>query len=96
MKVYTSRTEVPGNEKWNLEDIYSDLTMWENDLQLVEEMAAKLKQFDGAIHDGKSLYQYLKQREELSYKFNHVYAYSMLKVDEDTRDAQFTILIRSC
>ena len=93
MKVYTSRGEVPVNEKWNLEDIYSDLTKWENDLQVVEEMAAKLKGFDGAIQDGKSLYQYLKQREELSYKFNHVYAYSMLRVDEDTRDANSQSLL---
>lgn len=93
MKVYTSRGEVPVNEKWNLEDIYSDLTKWENDLQVVEEMAAKLKGFDGAIQDGKSLYEYLKQREELSYKFNHVYAYSMLRVDEDTRDANSQSLL---
>src|SRR3954453_18306999 len=93
MKVYTSRGEVPANEKWNLEDIYSDLTKWENDLQVVEEMAAKLKGFDGAIQDGKSLYEYLKQREELSYKFNHVYAYSMLRVDEDTRDANSQSLL---
>ncbi|WP_045521935.1 oligoendopeptidase F [Neobacillus niacini] len=86
MSTYTSRNEVPVNEKWNLEDIYSDITKWENDLQLVKKMAEKLKQFDGAIQDGKSLYQYLKQREELSYTFNHVYAYAMLRVDEDTRD----------
>ena len=38
------------------------------------------------IKDGNSLYQFLKQKEQLSYKFNHVYAYCMLKVDEDTRD----------
>lgn len=87
MTTYTSRQDVPINEKWNLEDIYSDLSKWEKDLQLVENMAEKLKQFDGAITDGKSLFQYLKQREELSYTFNHVYAYSMLKVDEDTRVA---------
>jgi oligoendopeptidase F len=56
-------------------------------------MAEKLRQFDGAITDGKSLYQYLKQREELSYTFNHVYAYSMLRVDEDTRDASSQSLL---
>lgn len=87
MTTYTSRKDVPSNEKWNLEDIYSDISKWENDLQLVEKMAERLKEFDGGITDGKSLYQYLKQREELSYIFNHVYAYSMLRVDEDTRDA---------
>ena len=93
MTTYTTRNDVPENEKWNLEDIYSDLTKWENDLQLVEKMAEKLKQFDGAIQDGKSLYQYLKQREELSYTFNHVYAYSMLRVDEDTREASSQSLL---
>lgn len=93
MTTYTSRQDVPNNEKWNLEDIYSDLSKWENDLHLVENMAEKLRQFDGAITDGKSLYQYLKQREELSYTFNHVYAYSMLRVDEDTRDASSQSLL---
>jgi oligoendopeptidase F len=90
---YTTRNEIPVNEKWNLCDIYSDITKWENDFQLVEKMAEKLKQFDGVIKDGKSLYQYLKQREELSYTFNHVYAYSMLRVDEDTREASSQSLL---
>jgi oligoendopeptidase F len=93
MSVYTSRNDVPVNEKWSLEDIYSDLTKWENDLQKVEKMAEQLKQFDGAIQDGKSLYQYLKQREELSYTFNHVYAYAMLRVDEDTRESSSQSLL---
>jgi oligoendopeptidase F len=93
MAVYTSRNDVPVNEKWSLEDIYSDLSKWENDLLLVEKMAEKLKGFDGAIQDGKSLYQYLKQREELSYTFNHVYAYAMLNVDEDTRETSSQALL---
>lgn len=90
MNVYTTRAEVPASEKWNLDDIYSDLNKWEEDLQRIEKISAKLKEFDGAIHDGESLYKYLKQKEELSYVFNHLYAYAMLKVDEDTRntDAQ--------
>ncbi|MHC0038232.1 oligoendopeptidase F [Pseudoneobacillus sp. C159] len=86
MTTYTSRVEVPITEKWNLEDLYSDVHKWEADLQKVEEMAKKLKEFDGAIQDGKSLFQFLKLQEELSYTFNHVFAYCMLKVDEDTRD----------
>ena len=93
MKTYTSRNDVPVNEKWNLKDIYSDITEWEKDLQNVEKLAEKLKGYDGAIKDGKSLYQYLKQREELSYVFNHVYAYAMLTVDEDTREASSQSLL---
>lgn len=93
MTVYSSRAEVPTNEKWDLDDIYSDLNKWEEDLQRIEKISAKLKKFDGAINDGKSLYQYLKQKEELSYVFNHLYAYAMLKVDEDTRNTEAQSLL---
>jgi len=75
MKEYTSRLEVPINEKWNLEDIYSDISKWEEDLQKIEQMGEELKKYDGAIQDGKSLYQFLKLKEELSYVFNHVFSF---------------------
>jgi oligoendopeptidase F len=93
MKTYTSREEVPINEKWNLSDIYSDLSNWEEDYQLIGKSAEKLKTFDGKIVDGNSLLQYLKQREELSFLFNKVYAYAMLKVDEDTRDTKAQVFL---
>lgn len=93
MKIYRSRSEVPEQEKWNLEDLYHDISSWKNDLRKVEELAYELKKFDGRICDGKSLYQYLKKKEELSYKFNHVYAYAMLKLDEDTRDSSSQSLL---
>jgi oligoendopeptidase F len=87
MGSYQSRTDVPENEKWNLTDIYSDMKKWEDDFKQIERMSSSLKGYDGSINDGSSLFQYLKLSEELSYKFNHLYAYCMLKVDEDTRDA---------
>ncbi|MFL6557127.1 MAG: M3 family metallopeptidase, partial [Bacillus sp. (in: firmicutes)] len=86
MVTYTNRKEVPTHEKWNLDDIYSDLNKWEEDYLKIEEIATNLKQFDGMIQNGHSLYEYLNQREELSFLFNKVYAYAMLKVDENTRD----------
>lgn len=85
MKTYKNRNDVPLNEKWNLEDIYSSLEKWEEDYQRIEQLADKLKTFDGQIQDGYSLYQYLEQKEKLSYIFNKLYAYAMLKTDEDTR-----------
>jgi oligoendopeptidase F len=93
MTTYTSRNEVPKNEKWNLSDIFSDLSKWEEDYLLIEKLVEKLKTFDGEIHDGSSLLQYLKQREELSFLFNKFYAYAMLKVDEDTRDTKAQVFL---
>ncbi len=83
-----TRTEVPEQEKWDLTDIYSDMSKWEDDYVQIGQMTEKLKTFDGNIHNGTSLYQYLKQREELSFLFNKLYAYAMLKVDEDTRETE--------
>ncbi|WP_010281989.1 oligoendopeptidase F [Bacillus timonensis] len=82
---YTSRNEVPEQEKWNLDDIYSDLTKWEEDYKLIEKMGEDLAKFDGSIHDGHSLCEYLTLSEKLSFHFSKLYAYAMLKVDEDTR-----------
>ena len=90
---YNSRNDVPEQEKWNLADLYSEISKWEDDFQQVEKMAETLKGFDGSIHDGKSLNQYLKQSEELLYTLNQLYAFSMLKTDEDTRLADSQALL---
>ena len=86
MTIYKMRAEVPLHEKWDLTDLYSKQSKWDEDYQEIEKIANDLKGFDGEIHDGQSLYHYLKQREELSFLFNKLYAYAMLYVDEDTRE----------
>jgi oligoendopeptidase F len=93
MLAYQSRNEVPAAEKWNLHDLFPKKMMWEEALQEVEAIGENLKCFDGQINNGKSLFQFLKQKEELSYKFHHIYAYAMLKVDEDTRDTNSQSLL---
>ncbi len=52
MTTYTTRTEVPEQEKWDLTDIYSDLSKWEDDYQQIEKMSEKLRSYDGNIHNG--------------------------------------------
>lgn len=85
MITYKNRNEVPESEKWDLNDIYPSLEKWKEDYRQIENIAEKLKEFDGKIIDGASLYKYLVQKEKLSYLFNKLYAYAMLKTDEDTR-----------
>lgn len=93
MKTFASRQEVPEYEKWNLSDIYSDTTLWEEDYNQIEQLAAELKEFDGNIQNGHSMLQYLKNSEQLSFLFNKLYAYAMLKGDEDTRDTHSQALL---
>lgn len=93
MPTYTNRNEIPVYEKWNLADIYTSISKWEEDYQLIEKLAVQLKGYDENIQDGTSLYQYLQQREVLSFYFNKVYAYAMLLVDENTRDTHAQSLL---
>ncbi|RDI45914.1 oligoendopeptidase F [Falsibacillus pallidus] len=87
MKHFKSREEVPDSEKWDLTDIFPNQDAWEEDYDLVLKMADRLKEFDGNIHDGSSLYEYLKLGEELGYHYRKVYVYAMLGVDLDTRNS---------
>lgn len=93
MKSYTSRNEVPINEKWDLTDLYPEISKWEEDLLSIEKMSEKLKAFDGEIKDGQSLFDYLNLNEELSFVFNKLFAYAMLNVDEDTRETKSQSLL---
>ncbi|WP_251550799.1 oligoendopeptidase F [Neobacillus muris] len=93
MKTYQSRMEIPEHEKWNFQDIYCSLEKWEEDYQAIEGMISKIKKYDGAIHDGTSLYLYLSAKEQLSAKFNLVYVYGMLQADVDTRDTAAQSLV---
>ncbi len=88
MATYTSRAEVPAQEKWDFTDIYPGLSEWEEDVAKISEGIKELKGFDGAISDGSSLYSFLKRQEEIEYIFSKVYVYAMLHSDVDTRDSE--------
>ncbi|MDQ0268497.1 oligoendopeptidase F [Cytobacillus purgationiresistens] len=93
MTTYKSREDVPLNEKWNVDDIYANASIWQQDYKEIAEIADALKKFDGQINNGSSLFQFLKKQEELSFLFGKLYAYAMLKSDEDTRNTHHQSLV---
>ncbi|MDQ0257915.1 oligoendopeptidase F [Evansella vedderi] len=87
MVTYSSRAEVPENEKWDLTDIFPSTEEWKREYTKIEEMADKLTAFEGKIKDGNSLFEFLELREKINLSFKKVYVYAMLHVDLDTRDS---------
>lgn len=87
MKTYNSRKEVPLEEQWNLADIYESKSAWEQDYQNIEKLTEELKGFEGSLSNAQSLFNYLRKSEELSFLYRKVYAFAMLHVDCDTREA---------
>ncbi|WP_100372891.1 oligoendopeptidase F [Bacillus sp. FJAT-45037] len=93
MTTYKNRKEVPDHEKWDVSDIYESLEDWKQDVAEVKKMAEQLKQFDGEITDGTSLYDFLTLQEKLSFHLSKVMVYARLQVDVDTRDKKAEVLL---
>lgn len=93
MQTYNSRNDVPNNEKWNLDDIYPSIEKWTEDYKEIENQIPILKEFDGNIIDGESLFEFLNKQEELHFILNKVYVYAMLLGDIDTRNTDAQALI---
>ncbi|WP_420796534.1 oligoendopeptidase F [Alkalihalophilus pseudofirmus] len=93
LSTYSSRKDVPEHEKWDVSDIYSSLDEWREDVAVIEEMTVKLKEFDGKIEDGHSLYDFLSMQEKLSFHLSKVVVYARLQVDVDTRDKKAESLL---
>jgi oligoendopeptidase F len=92
LNTYQTREAVPVEETWRLEDIYESESAWQKDYDQVVELTKNLKEFDGQIHDGKSLLDYLKLEEEISFLYRKLFAYGMLQNDLDTRVTSAQVL----
>ncbi len=86
MVSYKNRQEVLEQEKWNLQDIYENETLWEGDYKLVEEKIIEIGQYNDQITDAAKLFSYLKLAEEIGAIYKKLYCYSMLLLDQDTRN----------
>ncbi|MBM7662976.1 oligoendopeptidase F [Bacillus mesophilus] len=92
MNTYQTREAVPVEETWRLEDIYESEAAWQKDYEQVVELTKKLKEFDGQIHNGGLLLNYLKLEEEISFVYRKLFAYGMLQNDLDTRVTSAQVL----
>ncbi|MCS0824615.1 oligoendopeptidase F [Cytobacillus firmus] len=90
---YKNRDEVPEKDKWIFQDIYPIIDEWERDYKWIETKEEELKNFDGSIHNGETLYNYLSIDEEVYTKLDFIYAYGMLQADVDTRDSTAQTLV---
>ncbi|QDI90090.1 oligoendopeptidase F [Salicibibacter halophilus] len=88
MTTHEKREDVPKQEKWDLTDLYTSEDDWQKDVDDVLAIANELNDYDGNINDGASLFAFLKKQEEMVYKLQHVFAYTMFSSDIDTRDSR--------
>ncbi|HET6385344.1 MAG TPA: oligoendopeptidase F [Armatimonadota bacterium] len=84
MKERTARSDVPVNETWNLEDLYTTMEEWEADFARVEREIPSVTEFKDRLGEHpRSLLGCLEASEALRQRFIRVSTYASLLLSGD-------------
>ncbi len=87
------RQDIDSKFKWKLEDIYSDISLWEKDFKQVKELAEQIKGFQGKLAESaQKLLECFKKSDELLSLNDKVFVYARMKRDENNGDATYQAL----
>lgn len=93
MSEVLTRQQVPVEETWNLETIYSNDEAWESDFQALKEKVPELIGFKGRLGESaETLYEALQLRDDLSRQLHKLYTYAHMRYDEDTANSHYQAL----
>lgn len=83
-----SRNEIPVEDTWRLEDIFSDDNAWEKEFQEVLSLIPNIKQFQGKLgENAETLYNALQFQDQLLERLGKMYTYSHMRFDQDTTNS---------
>ncbi len=84
------RSEIPVEDTWAIEDMYPTDEAWEKELATLSEDQARLSAYAGHLgDDAKTLYNYLRDMEQVDSKTELLANYCMRRADEDTRNGVY-------
>ena len=89
-KQIRTRSEIPQEDKWAIEDLYVTEEAWEAEFTELPRAQAELAAFDGRLSESADmLLKYLERSEQLDVMLSKLGNYCMRRADEDTRVAAF-------
>ena len=87
------RQDIAEENRWQLEDIYSNQDEWENDFSRVQELIKQIGTYQGRVGESASgLKQVIIILNEMQSKGDNLYVYSRMRRDEDNSNAQYQSL----
>lgn len=85
-----TRSEVPTDLTWKLEDIFSSDEAWESEYKEVSKLAEKADSYKGTFENGAhALYEALAFKDEVSERIYRLYTYSHMRYDQDTTNSHY-------
>lgn len=94
MSTVLKRSEVPQENTWKLQDLFSDQAAWDksyNDLKTLKDKAAE---FEGKLTNAESIKAVFELEDELSLQIERLYVYAHLNHDEDTTNPTYQALVQ--
>src|SRR3954468_23675578 len=88
VKQLPARSEIPEQDTWKLEDIFSSDQEWEKEFQEVKAQIPGIKEFEGKLGESaETLYQALQFQDKLLERIGKLYTYSHMRYDQDTTNS---------
>lgn len=84
-----TRDQIDEKYKWNLEDIYKDENLWEQEFRWIEQNITRYSNYQGKLKDAKILLECFQFDDEMGIKLEKLYLYAMLSKDSDMRITRY-------
>ncbi|WP_281202634.1 oligoendopeptidase F [Cytobacillus kochii] len=93
VKKLPTRNEVPVEETWRLEEIFSSDDEWNKEFNEVKELSKEAGKFKGMLHEGAEvLYDVLQYQDHLLSRIVKLFTYARMRYDQDTTNATYQSL----
>jgi oligoendopeptidase F len=84
------RNDIDSKYKWKLEDLYADDELWESDFRELSEGVSGIEKLKGtASASSESLLNLLESYGRFSKKFEKLFVYARMRLDEDNGNAKY-------
>ncbi|WP_246938597.1 oligoendopeptidase F [Bacillus pinisoli] len=89
-KTLPARSEIPHQDTWRLEDIFTTDEQWEAEFNAVKAMIPKVSEFEGKLGDSAdTLLALLTYQDELLMRMGKLYTYAHMRYDQDTTNSHY-------
>ncbi len=88
VKSLPKRDEIPVQDTWDLEDIFSTDDAWEQEFKQVKEMIPQIDQYQGKLGESAhTFYEALQLQDEITMRLGKLYTYAHMRYDQDTTNS---------
>jgi len=88
--VLLNRDEISKEFKWDIESMYQNEELWEEDYENVKNLINKIKNYKGRLNESsQALLEVLRLSDEINRMAENLYVYSRMKKDEDNRISKY-------